>query len=85
MNKRDILILAVIVTLFIVAGCGGAKSYYAKNPTTAEEVARVWGKCDNVEKLSDNTEKWVYDAPNTDPVARYYIIEDGRVVDGGVQ
>ncbi|MCP4669073.1 MAG: hypothetical protein GY849_22275 [Deltaproteobacteria bacterium] len=81
------IILCVIFSLASFSACSywNSRTYYAAHPTPAEDVEFQWGKPLRVETLENGTVKWIYlisDGFLHDEV--FFVIQDGRVVDSGV-
>lgn len=64
----------------------GDKAYYANHPTTSQELQALWGTPAKVVNHHDGTQIMVFDKHSSGfPYDnRYFVIQNGQVVDGGV-
>ncbi len=84
-------IAAVFLSMILLCGlaaCSWDKFYYADKPDPAKSITDTFGTPLWVELQSDGSEKLVYLVP--DPMGgnyyhRYFIVKDGKVIDGGIQ
>jgi hypothetical protein len=89
-------IIMICIALILVAGCAwwDTKAYYAKHPTSGEDILQVWGKPYRIEMLEDGSFKWYHYYPHMRTneyklhdrhvgTNIYFIIKDKRVVDSG--
>ncbi len=74
--------------ILFLASCSGDRFYYAGKADPVGDITKTYGQPLWVESRADGSEKWVYrvhDPMGPGYLSRYFIIKDGRVIDGGVQ
>jgi hypothetical protein len=85
-ENMTFLVLACSALLF--ASCSGDRIYYANRPDPVGEIVKTYGQPQRVESRADGSEKmifYVHDPMGSGYLERYFIIKDGKVVDGGVR
>ena len=87
--KKTLVMIALAGVLSLGAlnlALAGDAAYYGSHPTTVEELCKVWGRPAHVLKSADGKTALVFDKnANGFPYAnRYFVVQGGKVVDGGL-
>jgi len=80
-----IIVCAASCPLFF-SSCSGDKIYYRSKPNPVQAIKDTYGEPVQVERLANGSEKLIYyvhDPLGTGYVKRYFVIKEGKVVDGG--
>jgi hypothetical protein len=66
--------------------CSGDRTYFANKPDPIGTLTSIYGQPHRVESRADGSEKWVYrvrSPMSSEYFDRFFIIKDGKVIDGG--
>ncbi|HEX7534634.1 MAG TPA: hypothetical protein VF343_05210 [Syntrophales bacterium] len=84
-------IAAILIFMMLLCGlssCSWDKFYYADKPDPVKSITDTYGMPLWVEVQSDGSEKLVYrvhDPMGGNYYHRYFIVKNGKVIDGGIQ
>jgi hypothetical protein len=70
----------------LVFSCSGDRIYFAHKQDPVAAIERIYGEPLWVENRADGSQKMVYrirDPMSSGYLQRYFIIKDGKVIDGG--
>jgi hypothetical protein len=90
-GKLFVRIAAILLFMTLLCGlsaCSLDKLYYAKDSDPVRSITNTLGTPLWVEVQSDGSEKLVYrvhDPMDGNYYRRYFIVKDGKVIDGGIQ
>ncbi len=85
MKSKNMLAAIALLALILLGGCAiNDRSYYQSNPATEEDVVRIWGEPVSVQDRSDGTRLLIFKTGMYSS-KRFFVIKDGRVVDGGLR
>lgn len=86
---KKVVIAALLINLMTISPgmCDlGDKLYFSINPTTIQDIVKIWGQPTKIIDLENEKKILIFKHENPDSLYRnrFFLVEDDRVVDGGI-